>query len=89
MTHPLRRWRTARKLTQAAFGELIGCGWNAVWRYENEGRIPEAAILQRIIDATGGAVTPNDFFDLDAEKPGITAVATGNGAAQTIKHRRS
>lgn len=41
----------------------IGCAAVSIDRYCG-GRLPSRAILQRIIDATNGDVTPNDWFDM-------------------------
>lgn len=37
----------------------------AVWRYAAKGQPPTDAIKIRIWQYTGGAVEPNDWFDLD------------------------
>lgn len=58
----LEEYRRRQNLTLAALGELIGVTDVAVHRYEH-GRVPEPKVLRRIIEATGGAVQANDFFD--------------------------
>lgn len=35
---------------------------NTIYRYMRGERIPRADIMERIVEATGGAVQPNDFF---------------------------
>jgi len=42
---------------------LIGVSHSALHRYMYLGRIPEVAVLRRILAVTDGQVTPNDFFD--------------------------
>ncbi len=56
----LKQFRDSQRMTQPQLAEMIGCGTSAVCRYE-QGRIPEPATMERIVAATGGAVTPNDF----------------------------
>lgn len=63
MSKKLRAWRIEHNLSQAEMGNLIGISSVAVGRYER-GRMPEAAIMQKIIDITAGAISANDFFDL-------------------------
>lgn len=53
----------ASNLTEDAFAVRIGVSQPAVHRYRN-GRIPTPDVMQRIVEETGGKVTPNDFFDL-------------------------
>jgi transcriptional regulator with XRE-family HTH domain len=52
------------ELTDEAFGEKIGRDRSSVYRLKNSQTKPTADVLQAIVNATGGAVTPNDFFDL-------------------------
>jgi transcriptional regulator with XRE-family HTH domain len=59
----LKTWRRARRLSQEALGAQLGVSAVAIGRYEM-GRVPEAAVLQKLIDLTGGAITANDFFEL-------------------------
>lgn len=44
------------------FGQSIGVTRQAVHRYKTFDRFPEKPVLTRIIEATSGAVTPNDFL---------------------------
>lgn len=71
----LRAWREANKLSRAQLGERLGVTPVAIGRYE-QGRVPEPAVLQKIIEVSGGEVTANDFFVIpeapaqdDAETP--------------------
>lgn len=54
----------AQGLTAAEFGGRIGVSRGAVLRYATGERIPRAEIMAKIFGATGGAVAPNDFYDL-------------------------
>lgn len=49
--------------TRAEFARQIGVKHISVTRYL-EGRVPEAAVMSKIIEATDGKVTANDFFEL-------------------------
>lgn len=62
----LREYLSAKTLTANEFGRRIGVSQAAVTRYASGARIPEPKTMRRIVEATGGAVTPNDFYDLPA-----------------------
>jgi transcriptional regulator with XRE-family HTH domain len=57
----LKDWLTDRDVTAAAFAVRIGVTPQAVHRYLL-GRKPRSDVLVAILKATGGQVTPNDFF---------------------------
>jgi predicted transcriptional regulator len=40
----------------------IGVTEQALHRYMHRGRIPQTAVMKRIIAVTGGEVTANDFY---------------------------
>jgi DNA-binding transcriptional regulator YdaS (Cro superfamily) len=49
--------------TYVAFAERIGASHaRTVERYAKGMRMPDATMMPRIVEATGGEVTPNDFF---------------------------
>lgn len=52
-------------LTQKAFGDRIKTSQVAVNRYLTGRRVPEPDVMERIIAATCGDVTANDFFDIE------------------------
>lgn len=54
----------AQGLTASQFGVRIGVSRGAALRYATGARIPHPEIMARIYVVTGGAVTPNDFYDL-------------------------
>lgn len=60
----LRTYRDQQGLTQDELGALIGVSGVTVSRYEVGARIPGKAEMLRIVEVTGHAVTPNDFYDL-------------------------
>lgn len=63
---PLARYLSNNGIRQSDFAARIGCTQPAVARYVNGLRIPDRDTMQRIFDATNGAVTPNDFFGIPA-----------------------
>ena len=63
----LAQYLSEQGLTYEAFGALIGVTTPTAWRYANGKRYPGPAVMRRIVDATGGAVGPQDFLDQSAE----------------------
>jgi len=55
----------AKSETQQQFAARLGCDQSTVSRY-CDGRVPEPAIQKKIYELTAGAVTPNDFADIEA-----------------------
>jgi len=43
---------------------LFGVSEQSVYKYLSNERLPKADIMERILHATSGLVTPNDFYDL-------------------------
>lgn len=60
--HPLRRWRKSQGLTTQQAAELFGVSRAAILSYESGRREPKPAVRVRIREATGGAVTADDFL---------------------------
>lgn len=60
----LRDWLDERDISNGDFGNRIKRTAEAVRRYAAGERIPDKDTMPLIVDATGGAVTPNDFFDI-------------------------
>lgn len=60
----LRDWldREEQKIPQ--FAQVIGRTAETVRRYISGDRIPDKETMPLIVQATGGAVTPNDFFGI-------------------------
>jgi predicted transcriptional regulator len=59
----LAEYLKVAKLTRAAFAAQIGATQVAVSRYITGRRIPHPNVMVRIKQATGGAVTADDFHD--------------------------
>jgi transcriptional regulator with XRE-family HTH domain len=63
----LQDYLAEKDLTLTAFAKLIGTRHaRTVERYAKGQQIPDKTMMLRIVDATGSAVTPNDFFGVAA-----------------------
>jgi transcriptional regulator with XRE-family HTH domain len=51
-------------LTYAQFANMCDISARALYRYAKHERVPREEVMRAIIHTTGGAVQPNDFFDL-------------------------
>lgn len=76
----LGKYLRDKKITYEAFGKRIGRDHTAVSRYVNGKRLPNRVTMRNIVDATGGAVTANDFLD-EMPKPNRRRVTAAPGAA--------
>lgn len=56
----------SQQLTRAEFAQRIGVTTEAVRRYEDCGRVPTPKVMARILSATNGEVTANDFYRVAA-----------------------
>lgn len=65
----LENWLRANSMSQAAFAKLIGVSDPTVHRLVHGKRTPDRHVMPRIVEATGGAVTPNDFFGMATTAP--------------------
>jgi len=72
----LAAWMDSNNITDARFGEAIGVARQAVHRYRTGERIPDKALMKRINEATGGEVSPNDFYDLESATPSMNGGAS-------------
>lgn len=61
----LKEWLAARDRSIIEFAREIERTAEAVRRYANGDRIPDRDTMPRIVKATGGEVTANDFFGID------------------------
>lgn len=59
------KWLEDQGKSAAEAADDLGLSRMAVWRYAAKGQPPTDAIKIRIWQYTGGAVEPNDWFDLD------------------------
>ena len=73
-----------QKITASAFADLIGVSRQAVHRYLN-GRFPETDVLVKILAATNGAVTADDFLAPFITQDGVRLDANGNSLPRSIE----
>jgi transcriptional regulator with XRE-family HTH domain len=73
-----KAYRIAHGLSLADFAKRIGVHAVSCWRYEN-GRVPEARTMRRIIEEFGGEITADDYFRGYAPKRPSTSWATMPG----------
>lgn len=59
---------TKHRISQAAFARTIKELPQTVGRYVHGDRIPESEVMQKIAEATHGAVTANDFYGIEPFK---------------------
>lgn len=69
----LAQYLEANNLNPSAFAAIIEVSSEAVSRYRDGERIPSRDIMQRIVETTGGAVTPNDFYGVHNNSDGDAA----------------
>ena len=81
--HALEKFLISRGLTQEAFAELIGSTQESVSRYISGERTPRRDVMVRIIAATDGDVTANDFLPRDASPGASGRLAAGESLAPT------
>lgn len=60
----LKAWCQEHHINYSELGRRIGAKSPETVRRYAEGRVPASKAIGRIYLATGGAVTPNDFYDL-------------------------
>lgn len=63
-------WRKRQGLTQGELAARLGCSQPYVSQIERATTpiIPGPELMGRIFEATGGAVEPNDFYELPQQK---------------------
>jgi 3,4-dihydroxy 2-butanone 4-phosphate synthase/GTP cyclohydrolase II len=62
----LALYLSSHNLTRAEFAERIGVTPGAITGYCNGSLWPKRPVMERIIKATRGKVTPNDFMQAEA-----------------------
>lgn len=71
----LKAWLDSQvpPLTQFDFAARIQRDPSTVTKWLKEGTVPDSTTMRRIIEETGGAVRPDDFYDLPADQKGALA----------------
>jgi transcriptional regulator with XRE-family HTH domain len=64
----LAEYLTRERKAVDEFAVEVGVDPASVRRYLRGERRPRGAVMQRIIEVTGGSVTPNDFWQLAPRK---------------------
>ena len=86
----LEQWLSNTQTSRSAFAEQVGVSKSVVTKWCNGEVLPRTVPLMTIYRVTGGAVCPNDFYDLgeivvsndDEQANGRCAILGGkNGAA--------
>lgn len=62
----LTEYLDQQNITPSAFAKAIGVEASTVTRLASGETVPSPRVMRAIIAATGGLVTPNDFFNLPA-----------------------
>lgn len=58
----LKQYLHEKGLTDREFGEAVGASERAVIKWKRGERVPRPDAMSRIIEATSGLVTANDFY---------------------------
>lgn len=69
MPMQLRAYLESTGESRETFARRIGIAPAALYRYLAGARIPRQDVMRRIVEATAGAVQPNDFFACDRQAP--------------------
>lgn len=77
----IREFLKKHRIEQADFAGQIGISPQAVSCFCLGKRIPRSDVMRKIFDATNGAVTPNDFFDLPVNTASDVVSAAAEPAA--------
>jgi DNA-binding transcriptional regulator YdaS (Cro superfamily) len=64
----LSEYLTTKNLSPGEFAKRLKCAEPTVNRYITGARIPEKQMMVRIVRATDGDVTPNDFYGVQPER---------------------
>ena len=51
-------------MSYTQFANILGVSAKTIQRYAAENRVPRGDVMALIVQATGGAVMPNDFYDV-------------------------
>jgi transcriptional regulator with XRE-family HTH domain len=69
MKHPMRRYREERGITLATLAARSGVAKGTLSKIENGLRDPSLSLIRRIIDATDGALSADDFLGAICASP--------------------
>ena len=63
----LKNWLTNNDVSVSAFAKRIGVTRQAVYSYIRGDKIPSPVTMKEIVVETSGAVTPNSFYNIEAQ----------------------
>lgn len=64
ITYKLRSWRRSNQLSQAMAAEKLGVARRTWHQWERGAVVPGPEHMVRLVQVTGGAIEPNDFYPL-------------------------
>lgn len=70
----LKTYLELRKISPAAFGEMVGASEPGVVKWMRGERVPRRETMRKIMDVTDGAVGPSDFLDGPGTVPSHVAL---------------
>ena len=62
--HPLDEWIINQVLTRKEFADKLDISVATLSRYLSRDRVPKPEIMRKIIEATGGIITPETFYSI-------------------------
>ncbi len=72
----LDAWITLTKTPDNVLASRLGVSRVTLFRLKTGRRLPDREVMEKINEATGGAVTPNDFFGIGETTPAPEAIAS-------------
>ena len=60
----LKQYIDENQMSYTQFANILGVSAKTIQRYAAENRVPRGDVMALIVQATGGAVMPNDFYDV-------------------------
>jgi hypothetical protein len=79
----LNEWLTLSGMPAGAFAAKVKVSATSLGRYRRGERVPKTQVMRRIIELTGGAVTPDDFY-----RELLAAVATATPSSRCDMRRK-
>ncbi|MFZ4687873.1 MAG: helix-turn-helix transcriptional regulator [Polymorphobacter sp.] len=58
----LKRWRESQVLTVQQLAQMVPVARQTWYSWERGATVPPQELMARIVEITGGAVQPNDFY---------------------------
>lgn len=72
----LDAWITSTNTPDNEFARRIGVSRVTLFRLKTGRRLPDRSVMEKINAETGGAVTPNDFFNIGETTPAPEQIAS-------------